>query len=59
MTREDVIRITESVLQRISIEVTTGGFTDPNSRKISLIYEGDRVIACEYFDVADQDEYEG
>lgn len=58
MTRDDVIRITESVLQRLSIEVTTGGFTDPNSRKISLLYEGDQVIAYEYFNVADQDEYE-
>jgi len=59
MTRDDVIRITETVLQRLSIEVTTGGFTNPNSRKISLLYEGDQVIAYEYFDVADQDEYEG
>jgi len=59
MTRDDVIRITETVLQRLSIEVTTGGFTNPNRRKISLLYEGDQVIAYEYFDVADQDEYEG
>lgn len=58
MTRDDVIRITEDVLRNLRVEVKRGGFTDPNSRTVHLMYD-DTIISTDYFDVVQQDEYEG
>jgi hypothetical protein len=58
LTRTDVERIIENVLNTLSLNITSGGFTDPNSRKIELKL-GDRVISTEYFDVVQTREYEG
>ncbi len=58
MTRDDVVRITESILSELRITVTDGDFTDPNSRVVTL-YHGDRVLSYDYFDVSQQDEYGG
>lgn len=58
MTRDDVVRITESVLKELCINVSNGDFTNPNSRKIELLYR-DEVISTDYFDVVQTDEYEG
>jgi hypothetical protein len=58
LTRADVERITENVLTELHIEVNNGDFTNPNSRKIILLYR-DRIISTAYFDVVQQREYEG
>jgi hypothetical protein len=58
MTRDDVIRITESVLSELKIEVDEGGFTDPNTRKVNLKFK-DKVISTAWFDVVQKREYEG
>lgn len=58
MDRNDVVRIVEGVLRDISIDVIKGDFTDPNSRKIELRYEG-KVFSSAYFDIKEEDEYEG
>lgn len=56
--RADVERIIENVLCNLRIEVTEGDFTNPNSRKITLLL-GNRVLDSEYFDVRQRREYEG
>ncbi len=58
LTRADVERITENVLTQLTLEVKTGGFTDPNYRTITLKL-GDRVITTAQFDVVQKREYEG
>lgn len=58
LTREDIERITENVLSQLSIEVSGGDFTNPNSRTI-ILKLGDRIISRDYFDVVQKREYEG
>jgi len=58
MTRDDVVRITESVLKDLRLEIRSGGFTDPNSRTVELKL-GNETITAAYFDVVQTDEYEG
>lgn len=58
LTRADVERIIENVLSELSIEVRRGDFTDPNSRKVELKL-GERILSTDYFDVVQQQEYEG
>jgi hypothetical protein len=58
MNRDDVIRITENVLSELQLNVYSGGFTEPNSRKVVLTL-GDRIISTAYFDVVQTSEYEG
>ncbi len=58
MNREDVVRITESVLQNLSLEVESGHWTEPNKRTILLKY-GTVLIDKIDFDVVQKDEYEG
>lgn len=58
LTRADVERIIENVLSELRIEVKGGYFTSPNSREVVLMH-GDRIISSSYFDVVQQDEYEG
>lgn len=58
MNRDDIIRITEDVIRNLSIEVKDGGFTDPNTRKISLLFHG-KEISYDYFDITSKDEYQG
>lgn len=58
LTRDDVIRITESVIKDLRIHVTRGGFTDPNSWRVELRYQ-DELIDTDYFDVVQKDEYNG
>lgn len=57
LTRADVERIIENELCKIRVEIKSGGFTNPNSRTLEVIY-GNRVLCTEYFDVVQQDEYE-
>lgn len=57
LSREDVERIVENVLRDVSISVTPGDFTDPNSRKICLEYK-DRIISTAYIDIKQTREYE-
>jgi len=59
LSRTDVERIVEnSIRENLTINVSDGDFTSPNSRKIEVRY-GTEVIATEYFDVKEQREYEG
>jgi hypothetical protein len=58
LTREDIERITENVLRELSLDVTNGGFTDPNSRCV-ILKLGETEITRAYFDVKQQREYEG
>jgi hypothetical protein len=58
LTRADIERIIEVELCKITVEITAGGFTDPNSRKIEVKY-GHRVLCYDYFDIVQRDEYEG
>ena len=57
----DEVQIRELIkqeLKKLRIDVRSGSFTDPNSRRVSLRL-GDEEIASTYFDVKQQDEYEG
>lgn len=56
--RADVERIVEGVLSQLQLNIYSGGFTDPNSRKVELTL-GDKVISTAYFDIVQTDEYEG
>ena len=58
LSREDVIRITEGVLEELSLELERGHFTDPNTRTVLLKYK-DVVISRVSFGVVQQREYEG
>ena len=70
LTREDVERIIRNVIkerglmtkddfvQGLSIEVKSGGFTEPNTRTVIVRFNGEE-IASDWFDVVQQDEYEG
>jgi hypothetical protein len=58
LNRSDVERIVENMLSDIEIKVTDGGFTDPNSRMITLHLFG-RQVAQAWFDVVQKDEYPG
>ena len=58
LTRADVERITENIIKELKIEVSNGDFTDPNSRKISLVYKN-QIFGTDYFNVVQKDEYEG
>lgn len=58
LNKEDVERIIENVLSELSIHVSSGHFTDPNKRTITLKYK-DKVISSDYFDVVQKREYEG
>lgn len=58
LTREDVERITELVISRLNITVYSGGFTDPNMRKVELTLDN-KVISTAYFDIVQTSEYEG
>lgn len=53
--KEDII---EWLKEEMTIQVDSGGFTDPNSREIS-IFIGDQKITSVYFDVVQKPEYEG
>jgi hypothetical protein len=52
MTREDVIRITESVLENLSIEVREGSGTD---ERIIVLNYNDREISRDWFSVRQED----
>jgi hypothetical protein len=56
--RADVERIVEGVLSQLRLNVYSGGFTDPNSRKVELTLGG-KVISTAYFDVVQMGEYKG
>lgn len=58
MNREDVVRITESVIRDLKLELEPVSFVDPNSRTIVLKYK-DQIIDSVWFDVRDKREYEG
>lgn len=70
LTREDIERIIGNVINErglmskddlihgLSIEVKTGDFTSPNTRTVLVKLNGD-VIAADWFDVRETDEYEG
>ncbi len=58
LTRSDVERIVENMLENIKVSVSRGGFTDPNSRKVTLSYNS-KVISETWFDVVQTREYEG
>jgi hypothetical protein len=58
MTRDDVVRITESVLKDLTLEMIRADFTDPNRRTIILKYQGMEIDQVS-FDVVQVDEYEG
>ena len=55
MDRDELLRVLKDGLR---IEVTSGGFTDPNSRTVKITFDGEE-IASTYFDVVQTDEYEG
>ena len=57
LTREDIVRITESVIQNLRLVEERSSFTEPNKRTIHLKYEN-RIIDTVYFDVKDSREYE-
>ena len=56
--REDVERIVENVLRGLSLSVKTENWTDPNTRTISLKYNGIELSSIDV-DVANKPEYEG
>lgn len=58
LDRADVERIIENVIRELKIEVTTGDFTMPNSRKVVLIFRNE-IIDSDYFDIVQKREYEG
>jgi hypothetical protein len=58
MNREDVVRISESVIRDLKLELEPVSFVDPNSRTIVLKYK-DQIIDSVWFDVRDKREYEG
>lgn len=58
LLRSDVERIVENILSNLSIEVSPGDFTNPNTRKIELLL-GDKVITTAYFDIVQTRPYEG
>jgi hypothetical protein len=58
MTRDDVERIIENTLRELTIDVTDGDWTNPNSRTVELKYQN-RVISTAYFNVKERRDYEG
>lgn len=70
MNKDDVEQIVSSIikerklvsldelLQGLSIHVKNGGFTDPNSRTVSLLFNGEEISST-WFDVVQMDEYCG
>ncbi len=58
LDKEDVERIVESVLENLSIEISGGGFTNPNSRIVKLKYHH-QTLSQTSFDVVQTREYEG
>jgi hypothetical protein len=70
LTREDVERIVSNVIrerelmtkdefiQGLSISVTNGDFTNPNSRTVTIKFNGVEITS-DYFDVVQTREYEG
>lgn len=46
------------LVDNLRVHVSSGNFTDPNSRKVSLTLDGEE-IAYDYFDVVQKSEYEG
>lgn len=58
LDKEDVKRITESILSELRIEVMDGDFTSPNSRTV-ILYHGERELSRDYFDIVQTREYEG
>lgn len=58
LTRADVERITENLINELTIVVTNGPWTNPNERVVKLMFK-DRVISETSFDVVQKDEYEG
>ena len=58
MQRDDVERIVENILRDLTIEVKDGDFTNPNSRTV-ILKLGDRELSRDWFDVVQQNEYEG
>lgn len=58
MTRDDVVRITESVLKDLTLEMIRPDFTDPNRRTIVLKLNGKEIDQVS-FDIVQQNEYEG
>lgn len=58
LTRADIERITENVLSELRIDVRGGDFTAPNTRTVELRFK-EKIISTAYFDVVQQDEYEG
>lgn len=58
MNREDVVRITETVLKGLSLGLAPADFTDPNRRTIHLMFGKEKVSEVS-IDVTQRDEYEG
>lgn len=58
LIREDIVRIAESVIKDLRLELERTDFTDPNRRTVVLKYNG-TVIDSVTFDIKDQREYEG
>ena len=57
--RPDIEGIIKGYLSsRLEIEVKGGEFTDPNSREIRIMLEGE-CICRDWFDVVQKGEYEG
>lgn len=57
-TREDIVRIAESVIRDLRLELEKTDWTDPNRRTVSLTYNGTTIDSVT-FDIKDQREYEG
>lgn len=58
LIREDVERIVRGVLSKLEVKVDGGYFTNPNSRTISLVLDGE-VISRTEIDIRQRSEYEG
>lgn len=58
LTKNDVERIVETMLQGLSIEVKNGGFTAPNDRIVILKYNNTEITRT-WFDVVQKEEYDG
>ena len=48
----------QSLKENLTIEVHSGGFTEPNERTIQVLFDGNTVAEAT-FDVVQKSEYEG
>lgn len=56
LTREDIVRIAESVIRDLRLELGDADVFEPNIRTVSLLYNG-TVIDSVSFDIKDKKEF--